>query len=127
MATQAVSVEQLVIQIHSDLLAQLQDSAARFGYESSEQVGAEVIERYLASWIAGKETGIFNGTASMSGSIDLYEESIAQMMADPLLTDAQKQELLRQLALPDDEWEPIQLPEGAEPLSETIIKMRRGE
>lgn len=50
-----------------------------------------------------------------------------QMMADPELTDAEKQELLRQLELPDEEWQPTELPEGAEPLSVTIIKMRRGE
>lgn len=56
-----------------------------------------------------------------------YEECIAQMMTDPNLTEEEKQELLRQLELPDEEWEPIELPEGAEPISETIIKMRRGE
>jgi hypothetical protein len=56
-----------------------------------------------------------------------YDECVAQMMADPRLTEEEKQELLRQLELPDEEWEPIELPEGAEPVSETIIKMRRGE
>jgi hypothetical protein len=56
-----------------------------------------------------------------------YECSIADMMADPDLTDEQKQELLRQVELPDDEWKPIELPEGSEPVSVTIIKMRRGE
>ncbi|HMV46760.1 MAG TPA: hypothetical protein PKC13_05755 [Blastocatellia bacterium] len=57
----------------------------------------------------------------------LYHQGIAEMMANPKLTDAEKQELLRQLELPDEEWEPIALPEGAEPLSVTIIKMRHGE
>lgn len=57
----------------------------------------------------------------------LFDQTIAEMMADPRLTDAEKQELLRQSQLPDDEWEPIQLPEGAEPVSVTLIKMRRGE
>ncbi len=56
-----------------------------------------------------------------------YEWSIADMMADQDLTDEQKQELLRQVELPDDEWKPIELPEGAEPVSVTIIKMRRGK
>jgi len=56
----------------------------------------------------------------------LYEQSVADMLADPDLTEAEKQEILRQLELPDEEWEPTKLPEGAEPLSETIIKMRRG-
>jgi hypothetical protein len=58
---------------------------------------------------------------------DLHEQCMAQMMADPNLTEEEKQELLRQLELPDEEWEPVELPEGAEPVSETIIKMRRGE
>ena len=57
---------------------------------------------------------------------DLYEQCVSQMMNDPELTGAEKQELLRQLELPDEEWKPIDLPEGAEALSETIIKMRRG-
>lgn len=56
-----------------------------------------------------------------------YEWCIADTLANPSLTDEQKQELLRQLELPDDEWEPIKLPEDAEPMSVTIIKMRRGE
>ena len=56
-----------------------------------------------------------------------YEWCIADTLAHPALTDEEKQELLRQMELPDDEWEPIQLPEGAEPVSVTIIKMRRGE
>ena len=56
----------------------------------------------------------------------LYEQSVADMLADADLTEAEKQELLRQLELPDEEWEPTELPEGVEPLSETIIKMRRG-
>lgn len=58
---------------------------------------------------------------------DLHQQCVAQMLADPDLTQEEKQELLRQLELPDEEWEPVELPEGTEPLSETIIKMRRGE
>lgn len=127
MATQAVSTDELLIKLDSDLLAQLKASAAKFGYESSDQVGAEIIERYLGDWLASKEVEP-NGAEPLAprrGSINLYEQSIAEMMADPHLTEAEKQELLRQLELPDDEWEPIQLPEGVEPISETIIKMRR--
>jgi len=56
-----------------------------------------------------------------------YEECITQMTTDPNLTAEEKQEVLRQLELPDEEGEPIELPEGAELISETIIKMRRGE
>ncbi len=57
----------------------------------------------------------------------LYQFHLDQMLADPDLTDEEKQELLRQLELPDDEWQPTELPEGAEPFSVTVIKMRRGE
>jgi len=57
---------------------------------------------------------------------ELYEDSLEQMLNDPNLTEEQKQELLRQLELPDEEWKPIELPENAEPVSETIIRMRRG-
>jgi hypothetical protein len=57
---------------------------------------------------------------------ELYEDSLEQMLNDPDLTEEQKQELLRQLELPDEEWEPIELPANAEPVSETIIRMRRG-
>ena len=56
----------------------------------------------------------------------LHEECVEQMTGDPGLTDEEKRELLRQLQLPDDEWEPIELPEGAEPVSVTIISSRRG-
>jgi len=56
---------------------------------------------------------------------DFYEQSVKDMLSSPNLTDEEKQELLRQLSLPDDEWEPIELPPGAEPMSETIIRMRR--
>lgn len=56
-----------------------------------------------------------------------YDWCIADTMADPTLTADEKQELLRQLALPDDKWQPIELPVGAEPVSVTLIKMRRGE
>lgn len=57
----------------------------------------------------------------------LYQFHLDQMMADKELTEEEKQELLRQLALPDEEWQPTELPEGAEPFSITVIKMRRGE
>ena len=57
---------------------------------------------------------------------ELHQQCLAQMLADPDLTEEEKQELLRQLELPDEEWEPVELPDGAEPVSETIIKMRRG-
>ena len=56
----------------------------------------------------------------------LYEQCLAQMTADADLTPEQKQELLLQLQLSDEDWEPIKLAEGVEPISETIIKMRRG-
>ena len=52
----------------------------------------------------------------------LLERDIAEMMSDPRLTDEEKAELLRQLELPKEEWEPVEI-EG-EPLSETIIKLR---
>lgn len=55
-----------------------------------------------------------------------YEDCVADMLADPDLTPAEKQELIRQLQLSDEEWEPTDLPKGSEPVSETIIKMRRG-
>jgi len=54
-----------------------------------------------------------------------HEQCLADLRDDPRLTEEEKQELLRQLELPDEEWEPIELPEGAEPISETIIKLRR--
>ncbi len=56
----------------------------------------------------------------------LHEECLAQMAGDPNLTEEEKRELLRQLQLPDDEWQPLELPEGAEPVSATIISNRRG-
>jgi hypothetical protein len=58
---------------------------------------------------------------------DLHEQSVAQMLADPDLTEEEKQELLRQLGMSDEDWQPVELPEGAEPVSETIIKLRQGE
>ena len=58
---------------------------------------------------------------------DLHAQSIKQMMNDPVLTAAEKEELLRQLDLPDEDWLPVELPLGAEPISETIIRMRQGE
>lgn len=58
---------------------------------------------------------------------DLHAQSIAQMLNDPELTEAERQELLRQLELADDDWVPVELPLGAEPISETIIRLRQGE
>ena len=58
---------------------------------------------------------------------DLHTQSIAQMMDDPALTETERQELLRQLELSDDDWVPVELPVGAEPVSETIIRLRQGE
>ena len=57
---------------------------------------------------------------------NLYEQCVAQMAEATDLTEKEKQEILRQLQLPDEDWEPIELAEGLEPISETIIKMRRG-
>ena len=57
-----------------------------------------------------------------SGWLPLLEQDLAEMMADPCLSDGERAELLRQLELPEGEWEPAAI-EG-EPLSETIIKMR---
>jgi hypothetical protein len=51
-----------------------------------------------------------------------WKKDIAEMMTDPCLTDQEKAELLSQLKLPENEWEPVAI-EG-EPLSETIIRMR---
>ncbi len=58
---------------------------------------------------------------------DLHTQTITQMMTDPDLTEVEKQELLRQLELPDEAWIPIELPLGAEQVSETIIRLRQGE
>ena len=58
---------------------------------------------------------------------DLHVQSITQMMNDPTLTQAEKQELLQQLELSDADWVPVELPQGAEPISETIIRLRQGE
>ncbi len=55
-----------------------------------------------------------------------HEECVGRMSSDPSLTDEEKRELLRQLGLPDDEWEPIELPEGSKPVSATLIRSRRG-
>ncbi|HEY7545705.1 MAG TPA: hypothetical protein VID27_12515 [Blastocatellia bacterium] len=57
---------------------------------------------------------------------ELHRQSIQQMLDDPSLTEDEKQELLRQIDLKDEDWEPVELPEGAEPLSKTIIEMRQG-
>jgi hypothetical protein len=53
---------------------------------------------------------------------ELFDQRIAEMMADPRLTDEEKAQLLADLEKPDSEWEPIKI--KGEPLSETIIKMR---
>ena len=58
---------------------------------------------------------------------DLHSHSIKQMMNDPVLTAAEKEELLRQLDLPDEDWLPVEMPLGSEPISETIIRLRQGE
>lgn len=57
---------------------------------------------------------------------ELHGQSVQQMLDDPDLTEDEKQELLRQIDLKDEDWEPVELPEGAEPLSKTIIRMRQG-
>lgn len=53
---------------------------------------------------------------------DMFDQLLAEMMADPRLTDEEKTQLLADLEKPDSEWEPIKI--KGEPLSETIIKMR---
>ncbi|MCS6805152.1 MAG: hypothetical protein RMM98_12455 [Acidobacteriota bacterium] len=53
---------------------------------------------------------------------ELLEQMIAEMLADPRLTDKQKAQLLADLEKPDAEWKPVKI--KGEPLSETIIKMR---
>ncbi len=53
---------------------------------------------------------------------DLPAQSVAQMVADPELTEVEKQELLRQLELSDEDWVPVELPIGVESVSETIIR-----
>ena len=58
---------------------------------------------------------------------DLHAQSVAQMMTDPELTEAEKQELLRQLELSDEDWRPVEWPVGAELVSETIVRLRQGE
>jgi hypothetical protein len=57
---------------------------------------------------------------------ELHGQCVRQMLDDPDLTEEEKQELLRQIDLSDEEWEPVELPEGAEPISKTIIEMRQG-
>lgn len=58
---------------------------------------------------------------------DLHQQSVAQMLADPELTEEERQGLLRQLEVSDEDWQPVELPEGAEPVSETIIRSRQGD
>lgn len=58
---------------------------------------------------------------------NLHEQCVAEMLADSNLMEEERQELLRQLALSDEDWKPVELPRDAEPVSETIIKLRQGE
>jgi hypothetical protein len=58
---------------------------------------------------------------------NLHEQSVAEMLSDPELTEAEKQELLRQLEVSDEDWQPVELPDGAELVSETIIRLRQGD
>lgn len=53
---------------------------------------------------------------------EVFEREMAEMMNDPNLSDEEKAELVRQVHLPEEEWEPVEI--QGEPLSETIIKMR---
>ena len=52
----------------------------------------------------------------------MFKQGIAEMMADPRLTDDEKKKLLQDLEKPDSEWEPIKV--KGKPISETIIEMR---
>ncbi len=52
----------------------------------------------------------------------MFDQMIAEMMADPRLTDEEKAQLLAELEKPDAERKPIKV--KGEPISETIIKMR---
>ena len=53
---------------------------------------------------------------------EMFDQMIAEMMADPRLTDEEKTKLLEDLEKPDSEWEPIKV--KGKPISETIIEMR---
>ena len=53
---------------------------------------------------------------------EMFDQMIAEMMADPRLTDKQKAKLLAELEKPDAERKPVKV--KGEPVSETIIKMR---
>ena len=53
---------------------------------------------------------------------EMFDQMIAEMMADPRLTRKQKARLLAELDKPDSERKPIRV--KGEPVSETIIKMR---
>ena len=55
-------------------------------------------------------------------SAEMLERMIAEMMADPRLTDDEKKKLLEDIEKPDSEWEPIKV--KGKPISETIIEMR---
>ena len=52
----------------------------------------------------------------------MFDQMIAEMMADPRLTDKQKAKLLAELEKPDSERKPIKV--KGKPVSETIIEMR---
>ncbi len=58
---------------------------------------------------------------------ELTQFWLDEMLADPDLTDEQKRRMLKKTELPEEEWKLPEFPEGAEPLSVTVIKMRRGE
>jgi len=53
---------------------------------------------------------------------EMFDQMIAEMMADPRLTDKQKAKLLAELEKPDSERKPIKV--KGKPVSETIIEMR---
>ena len=53
---------------------------------------------------------------------ELFDQMIAEMMADPRLTDKEKAKLLAELEKPDSERKPIKV--KGKPVSETIIEMR---
>jgi hypothetical protein len=53
---------------------------------------------------------------------EIFEREMEEVRTNPNLSDEEKAELVRQIYLPDEEWEPIEC--QGEPISETIIKMR---
>jgi hypothetical protein len=52
----------------------------------------------------------------------IFEQEMEEVTNNPNLSDEEKAGLVRQIYLPDEEWEPIEF--AGEPISETIIKMR---